>query len=227
LMARVVTIRQEALGDRVAHDLRRRIVAGQVPVGTHLVEDALAEEYDVSRGPIRDALRRLVGEGLVESRRKGMYVTGLTEADVDELYLLREALETLAVRIAMANAGASGWRGAEACLDEMRAAAERGDVQRFAEADLEFHSQIYILAGNSRLRAVWEQYRPTFSAVLDVTARYDRDLRDSADDHAGLLEVLRGSDVDAALSRLRYHLAGSRTRLRAELRAKTSATRSG
>lgn len=66
------TIRQGSLGDRVAHELRARIVRREIPAGTHLVEDTLAAEYDVNRGPIRDALKSLDTEGLVRSQRRGV-----------------------------------------------------------------------------------------------------------------------------------------------------------
>jgi GntR family transcriptional regulator of gluconate operon len=217
-MSQSAAVRHMSLGDQVSHDLRLRIVRGQIAAGAHLVEDVLAEEYDVSRGPVRDALRRLASEGLVDdSRRKGVFVIGLTETDVDELYSLREALESLALRRAMQNAAPDAWQQAEACVDEMHRAAEQREVARFAQADLDFHSEFYALSEHSRLRTTWRQYRPTFAAMLDVTVSHDRDLHGPAEDHAVLLEAARGSDVEGALEVLREHLAGSHRRMRAEL----------
>ncbi len=217
-MSEISAVRHLSLGDQVVDDLRVRIVRGQIPAGSHLVEDVLARQYDVSRGPVRDALRKLAAEGLVDdTRRKGVFVIGLTEADVDELYTLREALEGLALRLAMHRAEQSAWAHAESCVETMRHAADGREVALFAKADLDFHSQFYILSGHSRLLAAWRQYRPTFAALLDVTVGHDEDLHPPAEDHAALLEAARGSDIDRALSVLHEHLAGAQARLKAEI----------
>src|SRR5690606_30995658 len=72
----VTPVTHGSLGAEVAQTLRRLIISGQLAPGTHLVEAALAERFEVSRGPIRDALRVVEAEGLVESRRRGVFVIG-------------------------------------------------------------------------------------------------------------------------------------------------------
>src|SRR5699024_3768360 len=100
-MVAIRPTRAPALGDQLATVLRDRIVRRTLAAGTHLVDDSLAAEYDVSRGPVRDALRQLESQGLVESRRRGYFVVGLTQDDIDDLYELREAIEVVAVRRAI------------------------------------------------------------------------------------------------------------------------------
>jgi GntR family transcriptional regulator, gluconate operon transcriptional repressor len=211
------SLQQEPLGDRVAHELRVLIITGTLAPGTHLVEGPLAEQFDVSRGPVRDALKRLEAEGLVESRRRGVFVKGLSAEDVDELYSLREALEAMALRLAMERAGADDWQRAEQHLTQMRAAADAADARAFARADLEFHGQFYALSGHRRLAAVWEQYRPTFAVMLGVTNAQDRDLHPSAEAHADLLEAIRAKRGELTASLLSEHLLGSCNRLRGAL----------
>jgi len=210
-------VRQSSLGERVAHELRVLVVTGELRSGTHLVEGVLAERFDVSRGPVRDALRELEAEGLVESRRRGLFVKGLTGQDIDELYSLRAAMETLALSLAMERAGSADWAPAERCVQRMTEAAERSDVREFAAADLEFHSCFYELSGHRRLASVWEQYRPTFQVVLDVTNSQDADLRRPAEDHARLLACARSGDTERAAETLRAHLKGAQERLRSAL----------
>ena len=207
-------LQQEPLGDRVAHELRVLIVSGTVAPGTHLVEGALAEQFDVSRGPVRDALRHLEAEGLVESRRRGVFVKGLSAEDVDELYSLRETLEAMALRLIMRRAAEADWSVAERCVAEMRRAADAADAREFARADLEFHSQFYVLCGHRRLTAVWEQYRPTFAVMLGVTNAQDRDLHPSAEAHVQLLAAIRSGSAAETESLLSEHLLGSCNRLR-------------
>ena len=80
--------------------LRRAIIGGELEPGTHLVESALSERFGVSRAPIRDALKELEGEGLLEPRRRGVYVKALTGEDVWELHNLRQTLEVAALELA-------------------------------------------------------------------------------------------------------------------------------
>ena len=74
--------RAPALGEQLAEVLRDQIIRRGLQPGTHLVEDALAAQYDVSRGPVRDALRQLESQGLVEARRRGYFVIGLTQEEI-------------------------------------------------------------------------------------------------------------------------------------------------
>jgi GntR family transcriptional regulator, gluconate operon transcriptional repressor len=205
---------QQPLGERVAHELRVRIIGGSLERGAHLVEGSLAEQFAVSRGPVRDALRQLESEGLLESRKRGVFVVGLDEGDVEEIYTLREALEALALSVAAERAGAHDWKRAEECVAEMRAAADEADPHRFAAADMDFHGEFYRLSGHRRLRSVWEQYRPTFTVLLDITNAQDVDLHPAADAHFALLRDVRAGDTEQAVARLREHLAGSSRRLR-------------
>ena len=83
-----ISLRNQALGEQIAHELRVQIITAAIAPGTPLVEDTLAETFDTSRGPVRDALRELELEGLVErgpSRRGGLVVKGLSSRDITEL----------------------------------------------------------------------------------------------------------------------------------------------
>lgn len=206
-------IRIASMGERLADQLRRNIIRGELQVGTHLVEDTLAETYDVSRGPVRDALKILSAEGLLDDRRRGFYVRGFSRADVEELYSLRASMESLAMTLAAERTGADGWGASEAELGVLYSAAAKQDWHAFADHDLAFHGTFYFLSGHSRLQSMWEQYRRTFGAMLDVANEQEVDLRPSADDHAVLLELTRERKLPQLLSRLEDHLAGSRNRM--------------
>ncbi|WP_427885545.1 GntR family transcriptional regulator [Kribbella sp. GL6] len=206
-------VRQAPLGEQIAHELRVMIVTGRLKPGDRLVEDSLSVQFDVSRGPVRDALRLLINEGLVEPQRRGVAVAGLTSADVDELYSLREALELLALRETMRRADAD-WSLLEQSLSELRAAADDGSAADYAAADLEFHSKLYELSGHRRLQSTWAQHRPTFHVLLEASNAQDADLHPSAEAHADLLKVMRSGNVDAAAALLSEHLFGARNRIR-------------
>ncbi|MEU7854395.1 GntR family transcriptional regulator [Nonomuraea sp. NPDC049141] len=209
-------LRNPPLGDQLLVQLRSLIVRGELSVGTHLVEGKIAERYGVSRGPVRDALRQLEIEGLVETRKRGVSVRGLSDKDLLELYSLRGALESLAVREAIARLDAADWTPIDEALDQMQSAAVAADAAKFAAADLDFHSGFYTLGDNRWLTATWALHRPLFATVLEIT-NTDRDLVPVADDHVYLRDVIRSGDVDAALTALTAHLDGSCSRIRATL----------
>lgn len=201
-----------ALGQRVVDDLRRLIILGDLPAGTHLVESQLSKTFDVSRGPIRDALRQLEVEGLVEARRRGIFVIGLTSDDVEELYSLRQVIEAKAVSLCIEREDRDLTAAVEA-LDRMKMAAMSGEPESFAKADLDFHTALYEASGHRRLAALWQQYRPTFTTMLSLTNAEDRDLHPTHQDHVDLFDRVRDRDQESALRLLDEHIKGSRARL--------------
>lgn len=210
--------RGESLGAQIANVLRQRIVRGQLAPGERITEEALAEEFHVSRGPVRDALTQLSFEKLVRIQRpRGVFVVGLTRDDVDQLYSLRGALEQLALSRAIRVQDEARWRTMVDAVERMLKAAERNDHASFVEADLDFHSHIYSLADHPRLEGAWRQYLPTFSALLEVTINHDEELHDSARDHVTLMEVMRSGDPAKAAEVLTAHLDGARDRMLSEL----------
>ncbi|MEU4223890.1 GntR family transcriptional regulator [Nonomuraea sp. NPDC026600] len=209
-------LRNPPLGDQLLVQLRSLIVRGELSVGTHLVEGRIAERFGVSRGPVRDALRQLEIEGLVETRKRGVSVRGLSDKDLLELYSLRGALESLAVREAIARLDAADWTPIDEALDQMQSAAVAADAAKFAAADLDFHSGFYTLGDNRWLTATWALHRPLFATVMEIT-NTDRDLVPVAGDHVYLRDIVRSGDVDAALAALTAHLDGSCSRIRATL----------
>ena len=184
------------------------------PPGARLTEEALAEEFAVSRGPVRDALTQLSFEKLVEVQRpRGVYIVGLTSDDVDQLYSLRGALEQLALSRAMRVDDDDRWQPMADAVQRMAEAADAGDHAAFVTADLDFHSQIYALADHPRLEGAWNQYLPTFTALLEVTINHDEDLHESSDDHVKLLDVMRTGAPEDAAAVLSAHLDGARERM--------------
>ena len=177
------------------------------------MEDSLAAEYEISRGPVRDALRILQGEGLVEAKRRGYHTRPFTRQDVEELYQIRGAAERLASELAMDRAEAADWDHAGGLLADMHRAADLGDSHAYATADLAFHTEFYRNSHSARLLALWRQFQPTFATLLDITNAQDADLHPSFEDHATMLQLARDGDIDVFLPVLENHLAGSRKRI--------------
>ncbi|HTF49925.1 MAG TPA: GntR family transcriptional regulator [Pseudonocardia sp.] len=205
--------RQVALGVQVSRVLRAEILTGALPVGTLLVEASLAARFGVSRGPVRDALRTLAGEGLIVSSGRSYRVVGLDERDVRQLYALRELLEVYACQQAASADPAACRAAAEAAIGDMDAAARAHDPSAFARADIEFHSAFYRASGNDRLCAVWEQHVATFSVLFQLTDALDDTLSISVGRHRALLGTILGGDPDAIAAEVAAHLAAAQERI--------------
>ena len=204
------------LGDQVAHELRRQIVTQARPSGSLLVEEKLATDFQVSRGPIREAIRTLTQEGLVASGGRSATVVGLTASDVDELFTLRASLELLALREALPHHPHDLNQAIDAALADMASAVAAADASAFTLADLHFHSAFYGASRHRRLSDVWAQYRPTIELLLLVANLSHVDLEPALQSHIALAELIREGKLDAACSELEMHLDHSRARVRRE-----------
>ena len=201
-----------AMGEQISHKLRVDIISGAIEDGTHLSEDSLATRFDVSRGPVRDALRQLESEGLVENRRKRLYVSFRGQRDIEELYSLRESLESMALRLAIERTDADGWQEVQHLVDAMAVAAESGNTEAFDLADMEFHTSFYRLSEHRRLAEAWRPYQRTFEVLLDMSNTAD--MHAAVIDHQKFLDVVTAGDADAAVDHLREHLIRARGRVR-------------
>src|SRR5215212_4215455 len=143
------------LWEQVRDRLREDILAGRLEPGTELSEVALAREFGTSRGPLREALGRLASEGLVTiTPRRGAVVTQLSREEFIDAYQVREALETLAARLAvplMSDAEIAHLR--ELC-ELMERAARDDEVHIFFETNNSFHEALVRASGNQKLHEV-------------------------------------------------------------------------
>jgi len=212
-------IRRRAFGEQITEHLRDAIVRGDLARGRRLVEGQLAEEFRVSRGPVRDALRQLERESLVESRGSaGTYVVGISEADIDELYSLRGTIELFAAELATARGTNADWADFGVIVGELERAADAQDPESFAAADIEFHSRIYVLSGHRRLSDIWHQYAPMLTTLLRTTVLVQADLHESAGKHRLLLQLMATGDQTSVAQELRNHLESSHQRMLATSR---------
>lgn len=200
---------KRALSDEVVERLRRAILGGHLAPDEQLRENLLAESMGVSRGPIREALSRLVREGLVINRPNGRsFVARLSRQDVDEVYSLRRVLERLAVGYACQKAGPAEWAEMQALVDAMAAHIERGiSEQEAAELDLRFHDALYRAAGHQRLLNYWATLRPQIHVFLLSRNVASPDFRDSAvAGHQAILDAIKARDEAQAQSLIEGHL---------------------
>lgn len=200
------------LGAQVAQRLREMILRRDLQDGMRLLEENLAGEFGVSRGPIRDALRQLEREGLVTVRNRRVYVTGLSSQDIRQLYDLRKALELLAIDEAVRLGTAEQFTQMAELVDRMRTAAVANDHGAFADADVAFHEQLFTISANHRLSDVWHQYLPILATILQSAVGQEEQLHNSAQAHGTLLEMIVSGD-DAVAAEASDHIDRARDRM--------------
>jgi DNA-binding GntR family transcriptional regulator len=208
-------LRQEVLGA-----LRAAILSGDIPAGSRLLESDVAARMGVSRAPVREALRQLEQEGLVESfAHRGAVVTGLPDDEVEAIYALRSVIETKAIERVCHTATPDQVASLDALVAEMDAALARRDVPAMAELDLRFHRRLVELSGFSLLRHIWSSLdglvRQKAEQAIErpgPSSAYFRDA--SASSHARLVEAIRGGDPVLAMARIEEHILEVPARLR-------------
>jgi len=192
--------------------LSQEILSGRTDPGERLVEEQLTRRLGISRAPLREALRLLAQQGLVEHiPRRGVRVATLSDEDVRELYEVRDVLERHAVRSRPPGADLSGLRAA---LDVMRKATETGDRLTIADAHREFHVAVVALGGNRQLSALYASVLVRIQLYMAVNLRREAEVADAADGvhrHERLMAAVERGDADEVLAELSAH--GARTYL--------------
>ena len=193
--------------DQVYDGIKSMIVSGQIPQGTKLQESELAELFQVSRTPVREALKTLKDDGLLESGSgKGLFVKVLTPSNVEDIFQVRSLLEQFALRSAIPRLTQEQDR----YLLELRAKFEPfrtyTDMDAYVRLDIELHNCIIIYSGNQFLKdltdRVYGYLQPVRLFSLSTRQRYE----DSTAEHIGIIDGMLARDTEKASSILQTHV---------------------
>ncbi len=214
----MTTLAHKQLWESVADQLREEILDGRLAAGARLVEAELAERFGVSRGPVRDALRELAAEGLaLDLPRRGTFVSSLTERDLEDVYVIRRAIEEAAVRLAI---GRLRDEDAAELFDAVAAAEAAyggGDLAAAWEADMAFHRTYCRLSGNGRLLALFDDLASQTVLLMRTTLEARASLRwtPPVELHRAIAQAVAARDVDAAIHAVGAHYQYTQDRLAA------------
>jgi DNA-binding GntR family transcriptional regulator len=195
------------LWEQVRERLREDVLSGELAPGTVLGEASLARSFGVSRGPIREALGRLASEGLVTiTPRRGAVVTELTRDEFVDAYQVREALETLAIRLAVPRLEESELARLRELHEEMIEHAKRGEVNAFFEANAAFHDLFVSASQNQKLLEVYRLLMDQMGRYLARSLALRGSLEKSVAEHSAILEAVEARDGDRATRLLAEHI---------------------
>jgi DNA-binding GntR family transcriptional regulator len=197
----------ESLSDRVFEAIRAAIMQKSLPPGSRLTEAGLAQQFKVSKTPVREALVRLRQVGLIEpeGRRGGRVIRPSREA-ILWAYETREALECLTARTAAERASDAQRSEILAAAQQSLGGARAGDLAEFRRADGEFHASVKAVSGNPRLSALLDD---VFALIVTLRQRDTPDRDESTEcghAHVAIAEAIAAGDADAAEREMRAHV---------------------
>ncbi len=196
-----------SLRGRVFHRLREDILSGKYKEGDELKEVAIGEELGVSRTPVREAFRQLELEGLIQIiPNKGAYVTGITEKDVKDIYMIRSLLEGLCARWACEHITREQMEEMEENIYLSKFHAQKGHLEQLAELDNRFHEILYEACNSKMLE---HQLRDFHEYVLRVRKKTLSNVNrgpKSNEEHEQIMEAIKAGDADRAEKLANMHM---------------------
>jgi DNA-binding GntR family transcriptional regulator len=225
-------LRRSSTSDEIVAILRESIVSGQLAPGTQLREVALADELGVSRPTLREALRslQLQGDGLVRHRtNRGVFVSDVSAADVDDIYRVRAVLEANGAR-ACTKATSEQREVIESRFAALRASWDGGDLSQLIDADLGFHRAIVALLGSPRLDAVFAGTCDGLKfclSVLSTVAPEGARGPDAREQHQAIFSALMAGDATNAERLVTLHIDDNWARIVGIVRRRETAKPSG
>lgn len=199
--------------ERAFATIKQMILSGRLPAGHTLVERQLCEVTELSRTPVREALRLLQGEGLVTFGNRGTFVTPLDPNDVRELYDLRICLEAHSINEAFRGSTPPNLSAVRSALGDQEAALDLDDVATWVQRDKAFHIALLRLHPNSRIEDImeraWDGVIRCALLVTDKTQRQDKALQE----HKEIMHALVAGTPSLAVEASRNHLQESMKRV--------------
>lgn len=194
--------------------IKHRILNFQLLPGVKISEEEVAKELGISRTPVREALNRLSEVGLVESiLNRGFMVKRFRKKEVEDLYILRECLERLTVRLAITNWDAEKGKELRSLLDKYPKIMKTGNLAAFSHADDDFHALIAQYSDNHALRKSLERLRDQ----IIVIRRYDHLRSTSFDEtyreHLKIFDCIVKGETKKAEKNMSMHILGSMKKL--------------
>ena len=219
-MAHIIDLSRAGLHEQAAARLRTMLVEGRIAPGAKLNERELSEQLQVSRTPLREAIKLLAAEGLVDLLpNRGAVAVRLTEADVVNTFELLAGLEAMSGELAAARIGDAALAEIRATHYEMLAAFTRRDLSNYYRLNAAIHNAINCAAGNPLLTQTYQGINARVQSLRFRTNQNEAKWKRAMKEHAQMLDALTARDAGALRSVLITHLNHKRDTVLALMRA--------
>lgn len=203
-------LKRESLSDAVVRIILDALLAGELVPGSRIVEADLAEKTGISRGPVREALRQLEGEGILNSTPShGTYVTNWTAETVRDAFSLREMLECFAIERAVKRVTPEEISMLRRTVTEMADSAEKSDLTGMLRADTRFHEQLFGMSGSPLVQRMLNQLHRQLYSIMAMNATFAQNRAVMASQYAAIVDCIEKGDVQGASTSLAEHIRTS------------------
>jgi len=216
-------IKRQSVPETLRDSLQERILSGEIREGDWLIQDAIAEEYDVSRMPVREALRQLEACGLVVMRtHRGAIVTSIPTEQVAELFELRATLECEVLRRAVARMTERDIAQARSILEQLDASYTQADMGSWGRLNWAFHRRLYEPAGRIQTLNILQGINLQIDRYVRLHLLLTQGAKEAVREHHELLRLCAAHATDKAVAYLKKHILGTGTNLVTALHAHRS-----
>ncbi len=199
-----------SVADQVYDHIRSAILRGDIPQGARVVEAQIAKNLQISRAPVREAVNRLLQDGLLESKTHyGPSVVQMTPKKIRCLYDLRSAIEGLAIHEAIRRRADLDLAPLHKCIADMRQHAQKKDLVSLANTELEFHRILCSFAENPYVEKVSKMIDAQVRMALTIDNAMYTNLADVADEHEPIIAAIEAGDEAAATDLIATHILSS------------------
>lgn len=210
----IALLRSASLATAAQQEIERLILGGELPPGAKLTEAVLSERLGVSRGPIREAFRRLEEAGLVrQEKNRGVFVRDIALDEAAEIYDLRAVMDELAGRRLAQAITAEQARALRGIVERMEQAARVDDADAYHLLNLEFHDRVVEFAGNRKMASMYRKLVKELALARRRNLSEELALPHSAAEHRQILKAIASGDPEVAGRALFEHAESSKQRM--------------
>jgi phosphonate utilization transcriptional regulator len=210
----IALLRSASLATAAQQEIERLILGGELAPGAKLTEAVLSERLGVSRGPIREAFRRLEEAGLVrQEKNRGVFVRDIALDEAAEIYDLRAAMDDLAGRRLARSLTAEQSRALRGIVERMEQAARAADADAYHLLNLDFHDRVVEFAGNRKMSSIYRKLVKELALARRRNLSEEQALPHSAAEHRQILKAITSGDPESAGRALYEHAEASKQRM--------------
>ncbi len=202
-----------SLSDMIFNALRDRILVGECPAGEKIQENDVADEFSVSRTPIREAFKQLEQEGLIENiTNKGAYVLGFEKQDVEDLYEIRQAVEGVAIKWAIERISEDERIQLQEIYELMEFYTQKKDINKVMDINTRFHEAIYTATKSRFMTQILRAYQLYVEKTRQVGMYHESLLEETLKEHKSILDCFFTQDTKKGTQEIIEHLNNAKER---------------
>lgn len=200
-------IQHETVYETVYKRLKNAILTNQLPTGVYFTENELAKNLNISRTPVREAVKSLVNEGLfVAVPRKGVKVREFSSSDLEQIFLLRKAIESAVVKPFLEAVTDKQIMTLEDLVEQQKRTIEENDNSHFIQLDQTFHRTIIQCTDYDLFEEFIERLHNLTTLIGHTAIRKEGRMKEVIEEHEDIITAIRNKDVDNCVLKMTYHL---------------------